>query len=166
MSSLSPMGKSTLNGKEKGILKSNLKGNKFNQDDSRKKALENLDQMVKNIYDTTEIPGMCFMPPPNSKSESNIGYLQASCTYVELLLIYINFHYHDFPFFLQFRNRNFEGYCPSTYRQHRCMPNSHSFSYNKDHCCRDCNHHQHHHHATNGRHHHKFHHHNGHCSIL
>jgi hypothetical protein len=64
---------------EKSILKSNLKGNKFNQTESQQKALENLDQMVKSIYDT-DLPGMCFMPPPNSKSEGNIGYLQGACT--------------------------------------------------------------------------------------
>lgn len=66
------------NNSEKGILKSNLKGNKFNKEESQKKALENLDEMVKSIYDT-DIPGMCYLPPPpNSKSESNIGYLQGA----------------------------------------------------------------------------------------
>jgi hypothetical protein len=69
---------------DKGILKSKGKGNKFNPAESQKKALDNLDQMVKNIYDT-DIPGMCGMtafmppPPPNSKSEGNIGYLQGAC---------------------------------------------------------------------------------------
>lgn len=71
--------KNNNNNNDKGILKTNLKGNKFNQVESQKKALENLDQMVKSIYDT-DIPGMCFMPPPpNSKSEGNIGYLQGAC---------------------------------------------------------------------------------------
>jgi guanylate cyclase len=67
------------NNSEKGILKSNLKGNKFNKEESQKKALENLDEMVKSIYDT-DIPGMCYLPPPppNSKSEGNIGYLQGA----------------------------------------------------------------------------------------
>ncbi|KAG5680710.1 hypothetical protein PVAND_010201 [Polypedilum vanderplanki] len=131
---------------EKGILKTKGKSNKFNQVDSQKKALENLDQMVKNIYDT-DIPGMCALmtlppPPPNSKSEGNIGYLQgAGCN-------------------------NYDGYCTNSYRQHRCMPNSHSFTYNKDHCCSGCSHHHHHSSHTNGRHHHRFHHPNGHCCIL
>lgn len=54
-----------------------LKGTKFSDDvESQKKALQNLDQMVKNIYDT-ELPGMCYMPPPSSRSD---GYLQAACT--------------------------------------------------------------------------------------
>lgn len=43
--------------------------------ESQKQALQNLDQMVKNIYDT-DLPGMCFMPPPNSRSD---GYLQGAC---------------------------------------------------------------------------------------
>jgi hypothetical protein len=65
---------------EKGRIKG--KSNKYNKSESQKKALENLDQMVKSIYDA-DIPGMCgFMPPPppNSKSEGNIGYLQGACT--------------------------------------------------------------------------------------
>lgn len=62
-------------------MKTKGRSNKFNQAESQKKALENLDQMVKSLYDA-EIPGMCtFMPPPppNSKSEGNIGYLQGAC---------------------------------------------------------------------------------------
>lgn len=62
-------------GSERGILK---KGNKFNKEDSQRKALDNLDEMVKSIYDT-DIPGMCYLPPPpNSKSEGNMGYLQGA----------------------------------------------------------------------------------------
>ncbi|CAG9804018.1 unnamed protein product [Chironomus riparius] len=118
---------------EKGILKSNLKGNKFNKEESQKKALENLDEMVKSIYDT-DIPGMCYPPPPNSKSEGNIGYLQGVYSHGE--------------------------YCSNNYRQHRFIPNSHSFTYNKDHhCCNGC-------HNANGRHHHKLYHPNGNCCIL
>lgn len=61
---------------EKGE-KRNGKSNAIVKADNQKKALQNLDQMVKNIYET-ELPGMCsFMPPPpNSRSD---GYLQGAC---------------------------------------------------------------------------------------
>jgi hypothetical protein len=64
--------------------------------ESQKKALQNLDAMVKNIYDTgiqinlercfirkvfylSELPGMCsFMPPPNSRSDGCLS--STACT--------------------------------------------------------------------------------------
>jgi hypothetical protein len=59
--------------------KVNLKGASKHPDEaeSHKQALKNLDQMVKNIYET-DLPGMCgfAMPPPNSRSD---GYLQGAC---------------------------------------------------------------------------------------
>lgn len=62
---------------DKRISKANLKGNKYpDEAESHKKALQNLDQMVKDIYET-DLPGMCFMPPPSSRSD---GYLQGACT--------------------------------------------------------------------------------------
>lgn len=59
------------------------RGSRFSQADSEKKALENLDEMVKNVYDN-DLPGMCWPSPPptqpsNSKSEGNLRYLQNSC---------------------------------------------------------------------------------------
>ncbi|XP_052866342.1 soluble guanylate cyclase 88E [Anopheles cruzii] len=35
-------------------------------------ALEKLDQMVQEIYDAGELPGMCFVNPPASRSDGNI----------------------------------------------------------------------------------------------
>lgn len=61
---------------DKRMSKVNLKAAKYPDDaESQKKALQNLDQMVKNIYDA-DLPGMCFMPPPNSRSD---GFLQGAC---------------------------------------------------------------------------------------
>lgn len=61
---------------EKRNTKTNLNNPKFTDEaDSQQKALQNLDQMVKNIYDT-DLPGMCFLPPPNSRSD---GYLSGAC---------------------------------------------------------------------------------------
>lgn len=60
--------------KERGIMK---RGSKFSQADSEKRALENLDEMVKGI--DNDLPGMCWpvsTPPPNSNSEGNLRYLQ------------------------------------------------------------------------------------------
>lgn len=47
----------------------------------------------------------------------------------------------------------FEGFCSGTYRPHRCVPNSHSFSYNKEPvpCCTGCNHHTSHNNGRNAR---------------
>lgn len=59
--------------KEKGIMK---RGSRFCQADSEKRALENLDEMVKSI--DSDLPGMCW-PPPSSNSEGNLRYLQTSC---------------------------------------------------------------------------------------
>lgn len=64
---------------DKRMSKVNLKATKYpSETESQKKALENLDQMVKNIYDA-DLPGMCFMPPPNSRSD---GFLQGACRWV------------------------------------------------------------------------------------
>ena len=61
---------------DKRFSKINIKGDKHPDDaESQKKALQNLDQMVKNIYEA-DLPGMCFLPPPNSRSD---GYLQGAC---------------------------------------------------------------------------------------
>ncbi|CAO1381025.1 unnamed protein product [Diamesa hyperborea] len=112
---------------EKGE-KRNGKSNAIVKADNQKKALQNLDQMVKNIYET-ELPGMCsFMPPPpNSRSD---GYLQGACN-----------------------TTPFDGFCSGNYRPHRCVPNSHSFSYNKESvpCCTGCNHHTSHSNGRNAR---------------
>lgn len=69
--------------KERSIMK---RGPRLSQADSEKRALENLDEMVKNVYDN-DIPGMCWpstqqpqQQPSNSKSEGNLKYLQSSCT--------------------------------------------------------------------------------------
>lgn len=56
------------------------RNSRFSQVDSEKRALENLDEMVKSI--DSDIPGMCWpisTPPPNSHSEGNLRYLQTSC---------------------------------------------------------------------------------------
>ena len=54
------------------------RGSRFSQADSEKRALENLDEMVKSI--DNDLPGMCWpTPPPNSNSEGNLRYLQTSC---------------------------------------------------------------------------------------
>jgi hypothetical protein len=63
---------------ERGIMK---RGSRFSQADSEKRALENLDEMVKHVYDE-DLPGMCWpqpSKPSNSKSEGNLRYLQTSC---------------------------------------------------------------------------------------
>lgn len=62
---------------DKRFSKINLKASKHpdNDAESQKKALQNLDQMVKNIYEA-DLPGMCFMPPPSSRSD---GHLQGAC---------------------------------------------------------------------------------------
>lgn len=75
--------------------KANLRGTKFpDEAESQKQALQNLDQMVKNIYDT-DLPGMCFMPPPSSRSD---GYLAGACKWVWAfkLVMLINY-FDDFP---------------------------------------------------------------------
>lgn len=70
--------------KDRSIMK---RGSRFSQADSEKRALENLDEMVKNVYDN-DIPGMCWpssspstqhQQPSNSKSEGNLICLQNSC---------------------------------------------------------------------------------------
>lgn len=71
--------------KDRSIMK---RGSRFSQADSEKRALENLDEMVKNVYDN-DIPGMCWpspsptsqpqQQPSNSKSEGNLRCLQNPC---------------------------------------------------------------------------------------
>jgi hypothetical protein len=56
------------------------RGSRFSQADSEKRALDNLDEMVKSV--DNELPGMCWpmpTPPTNSNSEGNLRYLQTSC---------------------------------------------------------------------------------------
>jgi hypothetical protein len=80
------------------ISKANIKTVRCpDEAESQKKALQNLDAMVKNIYDTgeqinlhcffirksflflSELPGMCsFMPPPNSRSDGCLS--STACT--------------------------------------------------------------------------------------
>lgn len=66
--------------RERGILKFN---SRLNQTELEKRALKNLDEMVKGVYDN-DLPGMCWpssssSQPSNSKSEGNLRYLQNSC---------------------------------------------------------------------------------------
>ncbi|CRK99008.1 CLUMA_CG012144, isoform A [Clunio marinus] len=131
-----PANEKSLSRKQKRNSKINLKNTKYpDESESQKKALQNLDQMVKNIYET-DLPGMCFMPPPSSRSD---GYLQGACN--------------------NYCTSNYQTqHCIPNSQSFNCSQNHQHV------CCNGCTHHRPQQHV-NGRH-HKLHHPNGHCTIL
>lgn len=143
--------------------------------ESQKKALQNLDQMVKNIYDTGKRhKNMNVWWSFNVKlfllrfarnvlhaaTKFTLRWLSLRCLHVsEVWKCFMSFLLRIFCIYFR------RSYCTNNYQTQRCLPNSHSFNYtpNQHVCCNGCTHQRPQQHA-NGRHHKS--HHPNHCSIL
>lgn len=64
---------------------------KFSEElESQKQALQNLDQMVKDIYEN-ELPGMCCMPTNQMSNSRSDGFIHNICRWVLLVIIFVKF---------------------------------------------------------------------------